>query len=578
MSSSARRSLVFVALLSLLFAASGAVAPAALAGPPPTNTRVAGINIDATTIPQLQSLMDRHRLTSVQLVQFYTHRITKLNGKLHAVITVSPTALAEARAADAARRRGIHKPLLGIPIIVKDNIDTTSMPTTAGSWALAGSTPADAFIVQRLRAAGALVIGKANLSEWANWRSNPSSSGWSGIGGQTNMPYVLDRNPCGSSSGSAVVAAADLAVAAVGTETDGSVVCPSGANGVVGIKPTVGLLSRAGIVPITADQDTSGPIARNVTDAAVLLGAMTGIDANDAATLAQAGHAFTDYTQFLDTHALDGARIGVWVDGTYDPAKVPEVTPILNATVDAIEGAGATTVSADILPNTAATGAIYTAEFNALTCEFKTDIATYLHTYAPGYPVGYSKDLAGLIAFNVDHPQLEGPWNNALWVGSQATGGRDAACAAQRAAATPPTQALIDKLFADNDLDAVIALTNGPAWVTDPVNGDLSGDFSLFVGSSSAAAISGYADITVPAGYVGSLPIGITFIGRAWDEPKLIALAYAFEQATHVRVPPSFLASEPATAAGASSKSATHEPKRGIVPGRNGHPRLVGTH
>ena len=280
----------------------------------------------------------------------------------------------------------------------------------------------------------------------------------------------------------------------------------------------------------------------------------------------------------LDTHALDGARIGVWVDGTYDPAKVPEVAPILNATVDAIEGAGATTVSADILPNTAATGAIYTAEFNALTCEFKTDIATYLHTYAPGYPVGYSKDLAGLIAFNVDHPQLEGPWNNALWVGSQATGGRDAACAAQRAAATPPTQALIDKLFADNDLDAVIALTNGPAWVTDPVNGDLSGDFSLFVGSSSAAAISGYADITVPAGYVGSLPIGITFIGRAWDEPKLIALAYAFEQATHVRVPPSFLASEPATAAGASSKSAAHEPKRGIVPGRNGHWRLVGTH
>jgi len=293
MSSSARRSLVFVALLSLLFAASGAVAPAALDGPPPTNTRVAGINIDATTIPQLQSLMDRHRLTSVQLVQFYTHRITKLNGKLHAVITVSSTALAEARAADAARRRGIHKPLLGIPIIVKDNIDTTSMPTTAGSWALAGSTPADAFIVQRLRAAGALVIGKANLSEWANWRSNPSSSGWSGIGGQTNMPYVLDRNPCGSSSGSGVVAAADLAVAALGTETDGSVVCPSGANGVVGIKPTVGLLSRAGIVPITADQDASGPIARNVTHAAVLLVAKPGLDPRDSPAAAQDGYAFT---------------------------------------------------------------------------------------------------------------------------------------------------------------------------------------------------------------------------------------------------------------------------------------------
>ena len=275
--------------------------------------------------------MNSHRMNSVKLTNFYLRRIRQLNPTLNAVITVSPTALADARAADQARRNGDDRPLLGIPIIVKDNVNTTGMPTTAGSWALAGSTPDDAFIAQQLKAAGAIIIGKANLSEWANFRSGPSSSGWSGIGGQTNMPYVLDRNPCGSSSGSGVVAAADLAVAAVGTETDGSIVCPSGANGVVGIKPTLGLWSRAGVVPISADQDTAGPMARNVTDAAVLLGAATGVDPNDAATAAQAGHAFTDYTQFLDDEALEGARIGVWRAGTYDPELVGSVVePILD--------------------------------------------------------------------------------------------------------------------------------------------------------------------------------------------------------------------------------------------------------
>src|SRR6188472_2714919 len=259
--------------------------------------------------------MNRHRLSSARVVKFYLRRIKALD-ELNAVITVAPDALDQARAADKARKAGDRRPLLGIPVIVKDNVNTDGMPTTAGSWALAGSTPSDAFIVQRLRAAGAIIIAKANLSEWANFRSIPSSSGWSGIGGQTNRAYVLDRNPCGSSSGSGVAASADLAVAAVGTETDGSVVCPSGANGDAGIKPTLGLLSRAGIVPITADQDTAGPMARNVTDAAVLLGAMTGIDPADAATAAQAGHAFTDYTQFLDRHALEGKRIGVWSEGT----------------------------------------------------------------------------------------------------------------------------------------------------------------------------------------------------------------------------------------------------------------------
>jgi amidase len=563
MTSPVRRSLVLATLLALLLGVAGASAPITSAAQA-TSTRVAGIDVDATTIPQLESLMNHHRLTSVQLVQFYLHRIARLNPRLHAVITVSSTALADARAADTARRQGAHGPLLGIPLIVKDNIDTTGMPTTAGSWALAGSTPPDAFIVQRLRAAGALIIAKANLSEWANFRSIPSSSGWSGIGGQTNMAYVLDRNPCGSSSGSGVVASADLAVAAVGTETDGSVVCPSGANGIVGIKPTLGLLSRAGIVPITADQDTSGPMARNVTDAAALLGAMTGVDPADAATAAQAGHAYTNYTQFLDPHALDGARIGVWREGTYDPKKVPEVVPVLDAAIDALKAQGATIVDPARIPIEDA----YGPEFAALLCEFKTDIASYLaaHTAA-----GYPKTLQELTDFNDTHPQLEGPWNSEIFLEAEATGGRtNADCIAARAAATSIAQAAIHATLAANDLDAIVALTNGPAWVTsfDPAVGDLGGDFTLFVGSSSPSAIAGYGTITVPAGYIGHLPIGISFIGGRWDEPELIGFAYDFEQATHVRVPPTFLATESTAASASASGDRTQGNKRAVVPGR----------
>ena len=465
MSSRLRRSLVLTTLLALLSGVSGTAALTGHAANPP-NTKVSGIDVDATTIPQLEKLMSSHRINSVNLMNFYLQRIRQLNPMLNAVITVSPTAHADAVAADAARRNGDHRPLLGIPIIVKDNIDTTGMPTTAGSWALAGSTPGDAFIAQKLKAAGAIIIGKANLSEWANFRSNPSSSGWSGIGGQTNMPYVLDRNPCGSSSGSGVVAAADLAVAAVGTETDGSIVCPSGANGDVGIKPTLGLWSRAGVVPISANQDTAGPIARNVTDAAVLLGAATGVDPNDNATAAQTGHAFTDYTQFLNDHALQGKRIGVWRAGTYDPVLVgPVVEPILDHTIAALKAQGATVIDPTDIDLSAAGN-----EGPALSCEFKTDIATYLQTYVHGTnPVThqpYPRTLADLIAFDAAHPNLEGPWNDAVFEGADATNGRDAACAALRAATTPPVQAAIDQVMAANHLDAIIALTNGPAWPT----------------------------------------------------------------------------------------------------------------
>jgi amidase len=545
MSRRLRRSLVLTTLLALVLGVSSAAALIAITGNP-TNTKVAGIDVDETTIPELQELMDSRRMNSVMLTNFYLRRIRQLNPTLKAVITVSPTALADARAADRARRNGDDRPLLGIPIVVKDNINTTGMPTAAGSWALAGSTPDDAFIAERLKAAGAIILGKANLSEWANFRSGPSSSGWSGIGGQGGMPYVLDRNPCGSSSGSAVGAAASLAVAAVGTETDGSIVCPSGANGVVGIKPTLGLWSRSGIVPISADQDTAGPIARNVTDAAVLLGAATGVDPQDPATGAQAGHAFTNYTRFLDDDALDGARIGVWRFGpvpTYVEDLVgPVVEPILDDVIDALEGEGATVVEGMDIDLSATAG-----EFDALLCEFKTDIATYLETHAEGTnPVTgqpYPHTLAELIAFDQAHPALEGPWNDLVFELAESTNGRDGDCDDIRAGVTPPVQDAIDDLMQVNDLDAIIGLTNGPAWPTNenPDEGDLAGHFEYFVGSSGAAAVSGYADITVPAGYVEGLPVGITFIGGRWDEPELLGLAYDYEQATQVRVPPQYV-------------------------------------
>jgi amidase len=468
----------------------------------------------------------------------------------------------------------INRPLLGIPIIVKDNINTTGMATTAGSWALAGSTPADAFIVQRLKSAGAVVIGKANLSEWANFRSGPSSSGWSGIGGQTNMAYVLDRNPCGSSSGSGVSTSADLAAAAVGTETDGSVVCPSGANANAGIKPTLGLLSRAGIVPISAEQDTAGPMARNMTDAAVLLGAMTGVDPADPATAKQSGNAFTDYTQFLKANALRGARIGVWRENSFEIDGVAvdaDVSAIMDKTIAALEAAGSTIVDPADIPF----GDWADAEFPALLCEFKTDIATYLRTYTgPGYP----KTLQDLIDFNNDHPELESGapesnWNSLVFDLAQETNGRDADCAAQRLIATPGARAAIDGLMAAENLDAIVAPTNSPAWVTDPVNGDLGGDFSTFIGSSGPPAVAGYPNVTVPAGFVGPLPVGVSFIGGRWDEPTLIGLAYAFEQATHVRVPPEFI---PSIGDGASAvrQSAANLKQQATVPGRHSNWKL----
>ena len=551
-----RRSLVLVTLLGVLLGGVAGAAPAALAKQP-TNTKVAGIDIDAATIPQLQSAMNKHRLSSAKLVKFYLRRIKALD-ELNAVITVAPDALDQARAADKARKAGDRRPLLGIPVIVKDNVNTSDMPTTAGSWALDGSNPSDAFIVQRLRAAGAIVIAKANLSEWANFRSIPSSSGWSGIGGQTNLAYVLDRNPCGSSSGTGVAVSADLATVGVGTETDGSIVCPSGANGIVGIKPTLGLLSRAGVVPISAEQDTAGPMTRNVTDAAVVLGAMTGIDPDDPATAFQAGHAFTDYRQFLDVEALDGARIGVWRTGTYDPTISPEIDELMNDTVAELQALGATVIDPVPVPIEDA----YGPEFAALLCEFKDDIASYLETYTAA---GYPKTLQDLIDFNDANPDLEGPWNSEIFLQAEATGGRaDPACTEARETADAIARASIDDTMAAFDLDAIVAPTNGPAWVTDPVNGD---DLSAFVGSSSPSAIAGYPQITVPAGYVGPLPVGVSFLGGQWDEPTLIGFAYAYEQATDVRVPPQFLSTISATSSTAGNGKEQKNDRKPAVSG-----------
>ena len=499
----------------------------------PTSTRVAGINVDTTTIPRLERLMNHHRLSSVQLVRFYTKRIRTLNPKLHAVITVNRHAVAQAHKADRERAHGDRRPLLGIPVLVKDNIDTTGMPTTAGSLALAGSMPPDAFIVRQLKQQGALIIGKANLSEWANFRSTQSSSGWSAVGGQTNSAYVLDRNPCGSSSGSGVGASADLATVAVGTETDGSIVCPSGQNGDVGIKPTLGLASRAGIVPISAEQDTAGPITRNVTDAAVVLGAMTGVDPKDPATAAQRGHVFADYTRFLHKNALKGARIGVWRTGNFGVS--PETDRVMRRAIARLKSLGATIVDPADIAIDAAGG----PENTALDYEFKHDIAKYLQTYTkPRYP----KTLADLIAFDNHHRAREMHWfGQEVFEAAQATGSlSDPTYIKARHDATTIARNAVDSTLQKYNLDAIIAPTNSPAWTTDLVNGD-----HFLLGTSSPSAVSGYPDLTVPAGYADHLPIGMSFIGTKWSEPRLIALAYSWEHATHVRRAPQFRPSVP---------------------------------
>jgi amidase len=499
-------------------------------------TEIKPFELDEVTISDLQEGMKSGKFTARGLVEKYSNRIHEIdkNGPvINSVIELNPEAESIAEGLDQERKaKGPRGPLHGIPVLIKDNIDTSDqMMTTAGSLALVGSKPArDSFVAERLRMAGAVILGKTNLSEWANIRSSHSTSGWSGRGGLTKNPYVLDRNPCGSSSGSGAGVSANLCAAAIGTETDGSIVCPSSANGVAGIKPTVGLISRSGIIPISHSQDGAGPICRTVRDASIMLGALTGADPRDPATAASQGKAFTDYTQFCDANGLKGARIGVARKyfGFSDP-----VDALMAQSLDAMKKQGAILVDpADI----ETLGKFDESELLVFMYELKADLNAYLAGLGPAAPVHSLKDV---IDFNERNRQKEMPYfGQDLFVKAESKGPLidkeylDALAKNHQLARTEGIDATIDKYH----LDAMVAPTGGPAWITDLINGD-----HVAGGSSNAAAVAGYPNINVTAGFVAGLPVGISFFGRAWSEPTLIRLAYAFEQATSARQKPRFL-------------------------------------
>ncbi|HEX6291650.1 MAG TPA: amidase [Herpetosiphonaceae bacterium] len=501
-------------------------------------------DLEEVTIAELQAAMAAGSLSARQLVLRYVQRIQTLDQsgpQLRSLLEVNPDVLALADELDAERKaKGPRSPLHGIPILLKDNIDTAdTMLTTAGSLALVGSKPRqDAFVAQRLREAGAILLGKTNLSEWANFRSTRSSSGWSGRGRQNLNPYALDRNPCGSSSGSAAAVSANFAAAALGTETDGSIVCPSSACGVVGIKPTVGLVSRAGVIPIAHSQDTVGPHGRTVADAAAVLGALTGVDPRDPATQASVGKSYSDYTQFLDPNGLKGARIGVPRQGLFGWSQ--DADRITNAALGIMQAMGAVIVDPADIPSISDI-ASSPVEFEVLLYEFKADLNLYLATRDPNprYPNSpVMRTLADLIEFNRATAAVEMPYfGQEIFEMAQAKGPLSdpdylkALETSHRLSRQEGLDAVLDKY----QLDALVAPTGSPAWPIDLINGD-----HFLGGSSSPAAMAGYPLVTVPAGYVAGLPVGITFMGRAFSEPTLIRLAYAFEQATKFRRAPQF--------------------------------------
>jgi amidase len=486
---------------------------------------------EEATLVQLRQAIDEGRETSASLTRKYLERIEKVDKSgpgLNAIIELNPDA--EAIAEELDRKVGDAGPLHGLPVLIKDNIDTADrMHTSAGSLALAGSIAlTDSFVAKRLRSAGAVILGKTNLSEWANFRSTHSTSGWSGRGGQTRNPYALDRNPCGSSSGSGAATSANLCAAAVGTETDGSIVCPSTTNGIVGIKPTVGLIGRTGIIPISHSQDTAGPMARTVHDAALLLTVLAARDPEDFASKAAPESAFTDYTKFLTPGGLKGARIGVARKFFGFNDKVDE---IMEAALHAMRAEGAILVDpADIPTN----GKFDDSEQLVLLYEFKADLEIYLSRLRPGQP----KTMKDLIRFNEENKDKEMAFfGQELFLQAEAMGPLTEAKYKQAVAKNRrlARKEGIDAVMNQHSLDAILAPTGGPAWTTDLINGDhFSG------GSSSPAAVAGYPDITVPAGLVHGLPVGISFFGRAWSEPVLLRIAYGFEQATKARRAPKF--------------------------------------
>jgi amidase len=494
-------------------------------------------DLEEATVADLQLAMSSGRMTSRSITQQYISRIEELDRKgptLRHVLEINPDALSIADSLDRERKAGqVRGPLHGIPILLKDNIDTADrMTTTAGSLALEGSIPLqDATIAAKLRSAGAVLLGKTNLSEWANFRSTHSSSGWSGRGGQAKNPYVLDRNPCGSSSGSGGAVSANLCALAIGTETDGSIVCPSSANGIVGIKPTLGLVSRAGIIPIAHSQDTAGPMTRTVRDAVILLNALTGIDPRDPATRTAQARGQIDYTRSLDPNGLRAARIGVARNKFFGYSDVTD--KLINDAIGVMKAQGAVIVDP---ANIETAGKFDDSEFDVLLYEFKADLNAYLASLGPKAPV---RTLQAIIDFNERNKDREMPWfGQEIMLMAQKKGPlsekkyRDELAKNIRMSRTQGIDATMNKY----NLDAIVAPTGSPAWTTDLLNGD------HFSGASSTpAAVAGYPNINVPAGFSHNLPVGISFFGRAYSEPRLIRLAYAYEQATKHRRPPQFI-------------------------------------
>ena len=498
--------------------------------------RVKSFEWEEVTVAQLQAAMKSAKATAASLVKQYLRRIDEVDRSgpaINSIIELNPDALAIARELDKERRvKGPRGPLHGIPVLIKDNIGTHDrMMTTAGSLALLGSiSPRDAFVAQRLREAGAVILGKTNLSEWANFRSTRSTSGWSGRGGLTKNPYALDRNPSGSSSGTGSAVAANLCAVGIGTETDGSITSPCSYNGLVGMKPTIGLVSRVGIIPIAHSQDTAGPMTRTVSDTAILLGVLTGIDPRDLATEKSSGKQYSDYTQFLDANGLRGARIGV-ARQFFD--LQPGAKAIADAALEVLKSCGAILVDPANIPTN---GKFSDSEDLVLQYEFKTDVNAYLAGLGPNAPV---KTLQDIIEFNERNRDKEMPFfGQELFVKAQGKGPLtdkayvDALEENHRLSRDEG----IDAVMNEHKLDAIVSPTTGPAYRTDWVYGDRDTG-----GCTTPAAVAGYPHITVPAGDVFGLPVGLSFFGRAFSEPKLFKCAFAFEQATKARKAPRFL-------------------------------------